>query len=98
MFRRNGHIWHAPQMVWLVIIFLLEVKCPFSARECQITPETIRNLQMDDQTGLWTLCPEHEYYYQVQGQLYVTGRTLCYLAIYTFNDFVVVDVPKMLSS
>jgi len=74
--------------------FILEVKCPFSARYSKITPETVTYLKLDDQTGRLALSCDHEYYYQVQGQLYVTGRRAWCFAVCTFHDFVVVDVPK----
>jgi len=40
------------------------------------------------------LYPSHQYYYQIQDQLYVTSRWLCYFAIYTFCDFIVIEVPR----
>jgi len=73
---------------------LLEVKCPFVVKGRHINPETVEYIYLDEATGNMALYPSHQYYYQIQGQLYVTSRRLCYFAIYTFCDFVVIEVPR----
>ena len=73
---------------------LVEVKCPFVAKDKVINPETIDYIYLDEQTGLMALDCSHEYYYQIQGQMYVTDCTLCYFVIYTFLDFLVIKVPR----
>jgi len=72
---------------------IVEVKCPFTARNSHITPETIPYVCLDETTGLWSLVKNHEYYYQVQGQLYVLNRSKCYFTVYTLCDVcdIVVD-------
>jgi len=72
--------------------FLIEVKCPFSARNSEINPETVEYLYLDDQTGCLALHPEHQYYYQIQGQLYVANRKMCYFVFYTFREFAIIKV------
>lgn len=67
---------------------LLEVKCPFLARDMQV---------MDAVTSLPLFCLElngenlrlkkaHDYYFQVQGQLLVTSAPFCDFAVYTSKD------------
>jgi len=53
---------------------LVEVKCPYSAKNSVITPETVPYLYLDDQTGIFALDRNHNYYYQIQGQLFVTNK------------------------
>jgi len=58
---------------------LLEVKCPFVAKGNRINPETIDHIYLDDTTGNMALCETHQYYYQIQGQLYVTAEDVNWL-------------------
>ena len=44
--------------------------------------------------GQFTLKTDHPYYYQVQGQLYVTNREFCDFIIYTFKDFCRISVKR----
>jgi len=37
---------------------------------------------------------EHGYYHQIQGQLFLTKRSLCYLVIYVSNDMEYVEIPR----
>ena len=71
---------------------LLEVKCPYTAREHVITPVTVPYLK-DDQ-GTLTLDRKHDYYFQIQGQLLCTGRSQCYFVVYTFKDLKVITIPR----
>ena len=73
---------------------LIEVKCPFAARNKHITPETIDYLYLDDQSGLLCLNKSHDYFYQVQGQLYVTGRKICFFVVYTLCDYLVIEITR----
>lgn len=60
---------------------LIEVKCPYTARDLSIcvAVEKIANfhLQLCPLTGNFTLKDTHNYHYQVQGQLLVTGLPFC---------------------
>lgn len=71
---------------------ILEVKCPYSA--CDITVrEACSNLGFymvfDNDTHVYRLKPEHNYYYQVQGQLMITGVEYCDFVVFTKKDLVV---------
>ena len=63
----------------------LEVKCPFTAKDKPITPVTVPYLKQDS-SGSYYLEQTHDYYYQVQGQLYCTGGKKCDFLVYTITD------------
>ncbi len=67
---------------------LVEVKCPFSAREkkIEVCPEIP---YLEEADGDLRLKKNHNYYYQVQGQLAITKRKFCYFVVYTFQDLFV---------
>lgn len=71
---------------------VVEVKCPYSARNSLITSSTVKYLH-DTVTGL-QLNTNHEYYYQVQGQMMCTGRRYCDFVIFTFEDFKVCRIER----
>lgn len=37
---------------------------------------------------------EHDYYAQIQGQLHILNRSICYLTIWTIKDLVIVEIHK----
>lgn len=71
---------------------ILEVKCPYSARDITVR-EACSNpsfyMDFDNDTQVYRLKPEHNYYYQVQGQLMVTGVEYCDFVVFTKKDIVV---------
>lgn len=67
---------------------VLEIKCPFSAKDKDINPDTVQFL---DSNGLKR---EHNYFYQVQGQLMCTSRSKCYFCVFTFKDFKVYTISR----
>ena len=70
---------------------LLEVKCPYAARAREITPVSVP--YMKQVNGQLHLDDSHSYYYQVQGQLMITGRPQCIFAVYTEVDMVAIVIP-----
>ncbi|CAH1141268.1 unnamed protein product [Phyllotreta striolata] len=64
---------------------LVEIKCPYKAKEVApdegIESGLIKYAKLEK--GALKLNKEDKYYYQVQGQLFVTGRTYCYFVIWT---------------
>ena len=66
---------------------ILEVKCPFSHRN-----HTIAECLQDNTFCLEQNCEEltlkksHQYWHQVQGQLQLTDRQLCYFVVWTLKD------------
>lgn len=63
---------------------VVEVKCPYTARDRVISVVSVPYLKHVD--GRLTLDEGHAYYYQVQGQLYCTGRQKCTFVVYTLKD------------
>lgn len=63
---------------------IVEVKCPFSAKNKKITSVTVPYLK--ETSGNLTLSTKHPYYYQIQGQLFCAERKYCDLIIYTLTD------------
>ncbi|XP_028129072.2 uncharacterized protein LOC114325263 isoform X1 [Diabrotica virgifera virgifera] len=64
---------------------LVEIKCPYKSQN--VTPEEgIRSKLIQCATlenNVFKLKREDKYYYQVQGQLFVTGRQYCYFVVWT---------------
>ena len=54
---------------------VLEIKCPFTAFNKPITPATVPFLY--EENGVMNLINNHDYYYQVQGQMLCTNRKHC---------------------
>lgn len=74
---------------------LLEIKCPFVSRN----EPASHYLQRADSpfkfvNDLVVLNPDHTYYHQIQGQLYLTGRSVCYLVIWTTKNMAVCPISK----
>ena len=71
---------------------LLEVKCPFSAREMMISPQTVPYLR--DVDGEITLDRNHNCFYQIQGQLLCTGASAVDFVVYTKKDLCIVNILR----
>ena len=69
---------------------LIEVKCPYAAKDREITPVSVPYLIQEN--GTLVLRRNHDYMFQIQGQMYITGRKVCHLVIYTMQDCKVVTV------
>lgn len=50
---------------------LVEVKCPYTVRNTLVTGITVPYLLKNDE-GKLCLQPSHDYYYQIQGQMFIT--------------------------
>lgn len=71
---------------------LVEVKCPFSAKNKPISPVTVPYLK--DENGILCLSRKHPYYYQIQGQLYCSERQSCDLIVYTLSNTLYTRVER----
>lgn len=66
---------------------LVEVKCPFSARDKTIIDACeIRDFCLAQVDGQVLLKKNHNYFYQVQGQLLISGAEFCDFVVYTKKD------------
>ena len=72
---------------------IVEVKCPYKGREKNITASPEFPFLTEDENGCLALKEGHNFYAQVQGQLAITKRKTCHFAIYTFEEFHVIDIP-----
>lgn len=71
---------------------LVEVKCPWTAKDQEITPVTVPWLQLNNCE--LELDKKHSYYYQIQGQLFCTGRVRCILVVYTFIERKYIEITR----
>jgi len=71
---------------------IVEVKCPFSAKDRPISPVSVPFLEKTG--GELTLSKTHNYYYQVQGQLFCTGRQMCLFVVYTLSDMKCISISR----
>ena len=64
---------------------LIEVKCPYSARNIspQKAASDLKNFPSTLLNGKLKLKRNHNYFYQVQGQLHITRREICYFVTWT---------------
>lgn len=73
---------------------VLEVKCPYTACNMNISPENVPYLYLCEETGLFKLNKSHDYYYQVQGQMMCTGRQSAYFCVYTLCDLQIIVIER----
>ena len=70
---------------------ILEVKCPFSGKNEMIAPgEHFKFLKSEN--GELALNTQHDYYFQVQGQLFISKAKVCHFCVYTLVDFKMLSV------
>jgi len=68
---------------------LLEIKCPYSARSMTIKQynESYKSSYLEPQpNGLFKLKRNHNYYYQIQGCLYLLNMNWCDFVVWTEKD------------
>ena len=79
---------------------MIEVKCPHSAKDTglQMKIDEGRFYLSKDVDGQLCLDRTHEtgsvYFHQIQGGLYLSGRSMCHLVVWSPIDMCVVAVPK----
>lgn len=64
---------------------LCEIKCPYSNRHLTPNAETV--LYLENVNGTCRLKRSHEYFYQIQGQMGITGRNYCDFFVYTVHGY-----------
>ena len=80
-------------------IKLLEVKCPYSVfqKESKLQKEIDSNkfYIKKDSAGKYFISDKHDYYYQIQGQLNITGISECILIVFVPpKDIITVPVKR----
>ena len=74
---------------------IVEIKCPYSARDYTINDVTVPYLKKHESAGTgYTLKTSHSYFYQVQGQLYCAGAKLCKFVVFTLKDICIIDIER----
>jgi len=76
---------------------IIEVKCLYKYRN-----ERIKTVLQNDSSyiifydinSIICINYEHDYYAQIQGQLHILNRSICYLTIWTIKDLVIVKIHK----
>ncbi|XP_035279574.1 uncharacterized protein LOC118230570 [Anguilla anguilla] len=74
---------------------LLEVKCPFRERELTIEEASLNKdfcLRKDGKT--YQLRQDHRYWHQVQGQLHIAKRDICYFVVWTKKQSIIIPINK----
>lgn len=67
---------------------IVEVKCPFSARDMKVqeAAESLSQFCLQSTQNQLCLKKAHAYFFQVQGQLMITGAPFCDFVLYTNKD------------
>ncbi|KAF0705489.1 SWIM-type domain-containing protein, partial [Aphis craccivora] len=79
---------------------IIEVKCPYKFRNDFIATGLKNDYSyiiFYDECGYIGINFQHDYYAQIQGQLHILNRTVCYLVIWTLKDLVIVEIQKDLA-
>jgi hypothetical protein len=71
---------------------LIEVKCPFTSKNKKITSETVPYLKTVNDKMV--LDVTHDYFYQIQGQLFCCQKRECDLIVYTFEDLKIITIER----
>nr|CAH7713590.1 unnamed protein product [Callosobruchus chinensis] len=76
---------------------LIEVKCPFKYRNRELLSEELsidKNYIISFNNSSWIINETHAYYHQIQGELHITGRDMCYLVIWIPKDVVILRIAR----
>ncbi len=93
----SGLLGASPDGILLSSNYLVEVKCPYSARDKSILQAAEAKdfyLQMDQVTGLLRLKNNHNYWHQIQGNLHLTEATTCHLVVWTPQGMAIIVIQK----
>ena len=71
---------------------VVEVKCPFVSKDKKITTVTVPYLKLCNDELV--LDQNHDYHYQVQGQLLCSGRQYCDFVVFTLEDVKVMRIQR----
>ena len=74
---------------------VLEVKCPYSERNSTISEVASKNsFCLKISNGVFLLKQDHVYWHQVQGQLFLTNREICYFVVWTTKEAVCIHIYR----
>ncbi|VEN54643.1 unnamed protein product, partial [Callosobruchus maculatus] len=76
---------------------IIEVKCPFKYRNEEHLTSALskdKNYIISFDNSMWIINEKHNYYHQIQGELHITGRDMCYLVVWIPHDVVILRVSR----
>ena len=73
-------------------VSVVEVKCPYSARDQAISCKTVPYLEERD--GNVQLKCNHDYFFQIQGQMLCVGAEMAYFIVYSFKDMLTLKIAR----
>uniref|UniRef100_A0A2S2NER6 YqaJ viral recombinase domain-containing protein n=1 Tax=Schizaphis graminum TaxID=13262 RepID=A0A2S2NER6_SCHGA len=75
---------------------ILEIKCPYAARDTKSPVEAVNNELLKYcnviNKNQISLKNEYKYWYQIMGQLQITGRKKCYYVIHTHHWMTIQEI------
>ncbi|CAC5384454.1 unnamed protein product [Mytilus coruscus] len=89
---RKSHPFIAASPDGIINDTVVEVKCPFVAKDKMISPKTIPFLLYND--GKLMLNESHNYYYQVQGQMFCTNLKNCHFVVFTLQEVQYIHIKR----
>lgn len=91
-------IWVLHQMVFGVVL-VVEVKCPYTVRDQGINAYAKMQLAplFAEENGNFGIKEDHQYYYQMQMQLFVLNVDLAHFVVWTKNEITIIVVIKNIS-
>lgn len=74
------------------VLECVEVKCPYSKRfsSSDFPAYVLKNTD----TGKYELDPKHQYFYQIQGQMFTTGANRCLFGVFTPETTAIMYVDR----
>jgi len=72
---------------------IVEVKCPYTLRNELLSKKLVNSdkyIVYYDENGKIFVNEKHNYYHQIQGNLHILKRKMCYLCIWTLKEIAVV--------
>ncbi|XP_034245756.1 uncharacterized protein LOC117647892 [Thrips palmi] len=87
---------------------VVEIKCPFQFRNARSLKECIKNekdffdtavskryaIYYDEDLDKFVLWDDHNYYHQIQGELWCSFRDICYFVVWIPEDIAIVEVER----
>ena len=70
---------------------IVEVKCPSASKNKPINSVTVPYIKTNAD-GSFYLQKKHDYMYQIQGCMHITGRVNCKFIVFTLTDMLVLDI------
>ncbi|XP_052778718.1 uncharacterized protein LOC128216184 [Mya arenaria] len=70
---------------------LCEIKCPETIKDQKPTHENVKYIKEND--GIVSLCENHQYFFQIQGQMAISKRDHCDFFVFTYHGSLCIRVP-----